>query len=69
MSHSWVLPKSTDVYSCSSTADYNPGAATAVTDQMLVFLSFISLVRIIYILFCSAHTVCRLHSETKTGRA
>lgn len=43
MSHSWLLPKSTDVYSCSSTTDYKPGAAATITDQILVFLSFISL--------------------------
>lgn len=68
MSHSWLLPKSTDVYSCSSAADYKPGAAAAIADQILVFLSFISLVRIIYTPFCSAHAVCQLNSDTKTGR-
>lgn len=67
--HSWLLPKSTDVYLCSNAADYNPGAAAAITDQIFVFLSFISLFRIIYTLFCSVHAVCQLNSETKMGRA
>lgn len=68
MGRSWLLPKSTDVYSCSSADDYKPGAAAAFTDQILVFLFFISLVRIVYSIFCSVHAMCQLNSETKKRR-
>lgn len=68
VSRSWLLPKSTDVYSCSSAEDYKPGAAAAFTDQIPVFLFFISLVRIVYSVFCSMHARCQLNSETKEKR-
>lgn len=68
MGRSWLLPKSTDVYSCSRADDYKPGAAAAFTDQILVFLFFISLVQIVYSVFCSVQARCQLNSETKERR-
>lgn len=58
VAHSWLLPKSTDVNLCSSAANYKSGAAAAITDQILVFLSFISLSLESFIPSFVLHTQC-----------